>query len=143
MLRVLVNRTPHAMETSHLGALRVLVNRNPERAAGRRLWIMALQWLQARHLRKKLQQMEALEARRRGGAALDPQQAAKLAQRPAVQAALDALSGGATVASLQVSAAHEPRMDLFGQAAMPFCVRLISDIGALQSVWADASSGCM
>lgn len=57
---------------------------------------------QARHLRKKLQQIEALEARRRGGAVLDGQQAAKVAQRAAVTAALDALSDGASVASLQV-----------------------------------------
>lgn len=58
--------------------------------------------LQVRHLRKKLQQIEALEARRRGGAVLDGQQAAKVAQRAAVAAALDALSDGASVASLQV-----------------------------------------
>ena len=73
--------------------------------------------------------MEALEARRRGGAALDPQQAAKLAQRPAAQAALDALSGGATVASLQVSAACQPRVHLSRQTVIPSRVLLVPNGG--------------
>jgi hypothetical protein len=37
-----------------------------------------------RHLRKKLQQIEALEARAAGGEALNAQQAFKVAQRPQV-----------------------------------------------------------
>lgn len=40
--------------------------------------------VQVRHLRKKLQQIEALEARAAEGDALDAQQAAKVAQRPQV-----------------------------------------------------------
>ena len=41
--------------------------------------------LQVRYLRKKLQQIEALEARVADGAALDTQQAAKVAQRGQVR----------------------------------------------------------
>lgn len=41
--------------------------------------------VQVRHLRKKLQQIEALEARASEGEALNPQQAAKVAQRPQVR----------------------------------------------------------
>lgn len=55
---------------------------------------------QVRHLRKKLQQIEALEVRASEGEALNPQQAAKVAQRPQVVAALAALAAGASVASL-------------------------------------------
>lgn len=40
-----------------------------------------------RHLRKKLQQIEALEARATGGEALNAQQAFKVAQRPQVRSA--------------------------------------------------------
>lgn len=135
---------PHATATPHLPVLRVLVNRNPERAGlGNGSGWLRCRWPQARHLRKKLQQMEALEARRRGGAALDPQQAAKVAQRTAVQAALDALSGGATVASLQVLRRTRALVNPFVKEVVPSCFRLISDIGHSQLVPADASSGCM
>ncbi|KAL0052945.1 hypothetical protein WJX82_010178 [Trebouxia sp. C0006] len=51
---------------------------------------------QIRNLKKKLQQIEALEARRQDSQ-LDPQQQAKLAQRAEVCAALEALQGGASL----------------------------------------------
>ena len=52
--------------------------------------------MQIRNLRKKLQQIKALEDRRQDSQ-LDPQQQAKLAQRAEVLAALSALQGGATL----------------------------------------------
>ncbi len=52
--------------------------------------------VQIRNLKKKLQQIEALEARRQDSQ-LDPQQQAKLAQRAEVCAALQALQGGASL----------------------------------------------
>ena len=52
--------------------------------------------VQTRNLRKKLQQIKALEDRRQDSQ-LDPQQQAKLAQRAEVLAALSALQGGATL----------------------------------------------
>ena len=52
--------------------------------------------VQIRNLKKKLQQIEALEARRQDSQ-LDPQQQAKLAQRAEVCAALEALQGGASL----------------------------------------------
>ena len=52
--------------------------------------------MQIRNLKKKLQQIEALEARRQDSQ-LDPQQQAKLAQRAEVFAALQALQGGASL----------------------------------------------
>ena len=52
--------------------------------------------VQVRNLKKKLQQIEALEARRQDSQ-LDPQQQAKLAQRAEVCAALQALQGGASL----------------------------------------------
>ena len=53
-------------------------------------------FVQIRNLKKKLQQIEALEARRQAGQ-LDPQQHAKLAQRAEVCAALQALQDGASL----------------------------------------------
>ena len=44
--------------------------------------------------RKKLEQIEQLELRAAAGAGLDPQQLAKVAQRPVVVSALAALDGG-------------------------------------------------
>jgi hypothetical protein len=44
-----------------------------------------------RHLRKKLQQIEALEARAAGGEALNAQQAFKAAQRPQVRSGAAAI----------------------------------------------------
>ena len=55
-----------------------------------------LRVVQIRNLKKKLQQIEALEARRQAGQ-LDPQQHAKLAQRAEVCAALQALQDGASL----------------------------------------------
>lgn len=52
--------------------------------------------MQVRNLKKKLQQIEALEARRLASQ-LDPQQHAKLAQRAEVCAALQALQDGASL----------------------------------------------
>lgn len=52
--------------------------------------------VQIRNLKKKLQQIEALEARRQDSH-LDPQQQSKLAQRAEVCAALQALQGGASL----------------------------------------------
>ncbi len=52
--------------------------------------------LQIRNLKKKLQQIEALEARQQD-TQLDPQQQAKLAQRAEVLAALEALQAGASL----------------------------------------------
>jgi hypothetical protein len=53
-----------------------------------------------RTLHKKLQQIEQLEARAAAGAPLDPQQAAKVLQRPVIQSAAAALEGGAAVADV-------------------------------------------
>jgi hypothetical protein len=58
---------------------------------------------QIRHLTKKIQQIESLEARgRTSETALDEQQIAKIATRGAVTAALNALTAGASLASVQV-----------------------------------------
>ncbi|KAA6425361.1 MAG: hypothetical protein FRX49_04854, partial [Trebouxia sp. A1-2] len=58
---------------------------------------------QIRNLKKKLQQIDALEARRQDSQ-LDPQQQAKLAQRAEVCAALQALQGGASLEEAQKAA---------------------------------------
>ena len=62
--------------------------------------------VQIRNLKKKLQQMEALEARRQDSQ-LDPQQQAKLAQRAEVCAALQALQGGASLEEAHKAALSE------------------------------------
>jgi hypothetical protein len=51
-----------------------------------------------RILKKKVQQIEALEAR---AAALDPQQRAKVAARPLLEAALALLEAGAPLGEVQ------------------------------------------
>ena len=59
--------------------------------------------VQIRNLKKKLQQIEALEARRQDSQ-LDPQQQSKLAQRAEVCAALQALQEGASLEEAQKAA---------------------------------------
>ena len=68
--------------------------------------------LQIRNLKKKLQQIEALEARQQDSQ-LDPQQQAKLAQRAEVCATLDALHGGASLEEAhKVALSHRPSASL-------------------------------
>ena len=52
-------------------------------------------------LRKKLQQVQALQDRHGAGQALDAQQLAKLSLGPALEAALEAAEAGATCAEVQ------------------------------------------
>lgn len=54
-----------------------------------------------RTLHKKLQQIESLEARAAGGAALDPQQRAKVEARPVIQSAVAALGSGMAAEDVQ------------------------------------------
>ena len=67
---------------------------------------MCVLWRQVRILRKKVQQIEALEAR---GTPLDPQQRSKVAGRHLLEAALDMLEQGTPLADVQayLSASRE------------------------------------
>ena len=66
--------------------------------------------MQVRNLRKKLQQIEALEARQQQGQ-LDPQQQAKLAQKAEVCGVLEALHSGASLEEAhKVALSHKPSL---------------------------------
>ena len=70
-----------------------------------------------RTLQKKLQQIEHLEAKAAGGAALDPQQQAKVQQKPVIQSAAAALEGGMALDDVQsilraAAAGREPEAAL-------------------------------
>lgn len=72
---------------------------------------------QVRNLKKKLQQIEALEARQQGGQ-LDPQQHAKLAQKAEVCATLEALHSGASLEEAhKIAQAHKPTSMVTSAAA--------------------------
>lgn len=60
-----------------------------------------------RHLRKKLQQIEALEARAAGGEVLNAQQAYKVAQRP--QVCPGSSDASCPVTATDVAARHRTR----------------------------------
>lgn len=91
--------TSKALEAVHLGGCWHRVNRAPHS-----LYMSP----QVRNLKKKLQQIEALEARQQGGQ-LDPQQQAKLAQKGEVCATLDALHSGASLEEAhKIAQAHKP-----------------------------------
>ena len=67
---------------------------------------------QVRNLRKKLQQIEALEARQQDSQ-LDPQQQAKLAQKAEVCDVLEALHSGATLEEAhKIALSHKPSLHL-------------------------------